>query len=203
MSPPKMSASCVATASGMPAASDAPNSEWRISAVCITTWVSSVKACSVAANPPPLPSAPAFHHQGLVLAAVERENQSLQFALRPGACRQVLARAELAEQALRGGVALEEADGGRIIDAEALQQSRYGITALHAFFAQETLYAVFRRGQHGQCQVFHHLQLRDVRQPGVIDRAEGGDHAEQRNPHHAGAGPEMPGAMASVVKDLR
>jgi hypothetical protein len=38
---------------------------------------------------------------------------------------------------------------------------------------------------------------------GFRDGAEGGDHAEQRNAHHTGAGPEMPGTMASVVKDLR
>ncbi len=145
----------------------------------------------------------AFDHQGLVLAAVERENQTLQFALRPGSRRQVLARTELAEQGLRCGIAFEKADGRRIIDTEALQQARHRIAALHPFFAQEALLAFRRGAERRQCQAFHHLLLRDVCLPGLVDRAEGGHHAEERNAHHAGAGPEMPGAMASVVKDLR
>ena len=142
-------------------------------------------------KPLALVSGLAFDHQGLILAAVEREYQGLQFALWPGPRRQVLARAELAKQALRRRAALQKADRGRIIDAEALQQRHHRVAALYPFFAQEALFAVCRCGERGQGQDFDHLLLRDVRQADVVDRTKGGDHAEERHAHHACAGPEM------------
>ena len=52
-------------------------------------------------------------------------------------------------------------------------------------------------------QAFDDLLLGNTYRWGVIDRSEGGDHAEERNPHHGGAGPEMPRSLASVMNELR
>ena len=145
----------------------------------------------------------AFDHQGLVLAAVEREDQGLQLTLRPGSHRQVLARAELAEQALGRGVVFQKTERSWIVDPEPLQQIHYRIAALHAVFAQEALIGVGCCRQRRQSQLLDHLLAGDVRDAGVVHGTESGDHAEQRNSQNAGADPEMPGPFDSVVEELR
>ena len=99
----------------------------------------------------------ALNHQRLVLAAVERENQALQFTVKTRPCRQVLARAELAKQALGSDVFLQKSDGRRIINAEALQQVHHRVAALHAFFVEKALAGVLHRGPGRQRELFRHL----------------------------------------------
>ena len=103
----------------------------------------------------------------------------MQFTLRPGSHRQVLARAELAEQALGRGVAFQKTERSRIIDPESLQQVHYRVAPLHAVFAQEALIGVGCCRQWRQSQLLDHLLAGDIRHTEVIHGTESGDHAEE------------------------
>ena len=96
MSPPKISASCSVTASGIPAASAAPNSEERISPLANRHWMSTGSASVV---PTSRPSSRRMRSSSPP-AVAKRSSQQRSGGV--GLDLQRAARAELVERSRRG-----------------------------------------------------------------------------------------------------